>query len=57
MEVKKMQFKVKQRFRCRLSKELYEKNSVYETEDDKRAKSLQKQGFLGAEIKKKADKK
>lgn len=52
-----MQFKVKQRFRCRLSKELYEKNSVYEIEDDKRAKSLQKQGFLGAEIKKKADKK
>lgn len=57
MEVKKVKFKVERRFRDRFSKEVYEVGSEYQTDDKDRAEFLQKEGYLGKEIKDKKQKK
>jgi hypothetical protein len=56
-EVKLMKFKVTKRFRDRFTMKIYEEDSVYETDDKKRAEFLKKEGYIGAEIKEKKSKK
>lgn len=57
MGVKKLKFKVLKRFEDRFTHEVYEEGADYLTKDKDRALFMQKEGYLGEEVKKKADKK
>jgi len=52
-----MKYKVVKRFRDKFSMEVYDVDSVYETNDKKRAEFLKKEGFIAPEIKEKKTKK